>query len=244
MIKSHFKSALRNIWGNKIFSFINIFGLAISIACSLLIFLFVKDEISYDRFNKDANHTYRVVQDFINDDGTAVPDATTPPAVAPAMQREIPDVICATRLLANPDGDKPFCLTTETKNSMNKKYFLLTAIFLMSSLCHLQKAIHTILLMIQIAQLQLKTLQKNISVVIILIAAINYVNLATAKAAVRAKEVGIRKVTGASRSSLISQFPTESIIACLGCRISCGNDCTAIATRCSHDHAKATNIYQ
>ena len=93
----------------------------------------------------------RVVQDFINDDGTAVPDATTPPAVAPAMQREIPDVICATRLFANPDGDKLFCLNTETKNSMNKKYFLLTAIFLMSSLCHLQKAIHTILLMIQIA---------------------------------------------------------------------------------------------
>ncbi len=49
----------------------------------------------------------------------------------------------------------------------------------------------------------------------ILIAGINYVNLATAKAAVRTKEVGIRKVTGASRSSLISQFLTESVITSL-----------------------------
>ena len=121
MIKNHFKSALRNIWGNKIFAFSNIFGLAISIACSLLIFLFVKDEISYDRFNKDANHTYRVVQDFINDDGTTVPDATTPPALAPAMQRQIPDVLCATRLFVNPDGGQTFLFKYEDKNSMNRK---------------------------------------------------------------------------------------------------------------------------
>ena len=86
MIKNYFKIAFRNLWKNKGFSFINIFGLATGISCSLLIFLFVKDELSYDRFNKDADNIYRVVKDFVNDDGSRLPDATTPPAVAPAIQ--------------------------------------------------------------------------------------------------------------------------------------------------------------
>jgi len=51
--------------------------------------------------------------------------------------------------------------------------------------------------------------------VIILIAAINYINLATAKAAARTKEIGIRKITGASRASLINQLLTESVATCL-----------------------------
>jgi putative ABC transport system permease protein len=88
MFKNYFKIAVRNLWKNKGFSSINIFGLAIGIACSLLIFLFVKDEVSYDRFNKDADNIYRVVKDFVNDDGSRIPDATTPGALAPAMQKE------------------------------------------------------------------------------------------------------------------------------------------------------------
>ena len=88
MIKNYLKAALRNLWRNRGFSFINIFGLATGIACSLLIFLFVKDELSYDTFNKDSDNIYRIVKDFVNDDGSKIPDATTPAALAPAMQKE------------------------------------------------------------------------------------------------------------------------------------------------------------
>ena len=100
MIKNYFKIALRYLWKNKAFSFINIFGLAAGITCSLLIFLFVKDELSYDRFHKDPGNLYRVVKDFVNDDGSKIPDATTPAALAPAMQREIPGVASIINLTA------------------------------------------------------------------------------------------------------------------------------------------------
>src|SRR5882762_1414590 len=101
MFKNYFKIAIRNLWKNKGLSFINIFGLASGMACSLLIFLFVTDELSYDRFNKGADRIYRVVKDFVNDDGSRLPDATTTPDLAPAMQREIPGVETFTRVFPN-----------------------------------------------------------------------------------------------------------------------------------------------
>ncbi len=54
-----------------------------------------------------------------------------------------------------------------------------------------------------------------VGLLIILIAAINYINLTTARSSLRAKEIGIRKVSGAYRTSLIKQFLLESIITCL-----------------------------
>src|SRR5687767_2049119 len=78
MLKNYFIIAFRNFWKNKGFTFINIFGLAIGIACSLLIYLFVSDELSFDKFHKDSGNIYRVVKDFVMDDGSKLPDATTP----------------------------------------------------------------------------------------------------------------------------------------------------------------------
>jgi putative ABC transport system permease protein len=98
MIKNYLKIALRTIWKNRKLSLINIFGLAVGIACSLLILLYVQDELSYDRHHKDNQQIYRVVKDFINDDGSRIPDATTPAPLAPAMQREIPEVVSITRV--------------------------------------------------------------------------------------------------------------------------------------------------
>ncbi|HTB25784.1 MAG TPA: ABC transporter permease [Puia sp.] len=61
MFKNYLKTAIRNLRNNKVYSFINIVGLSIGLACAMLIILYVKDEVSYDRFHKNANQIYLVV---------------------------------------------------------------------------------------------------------------------------------------------------------------------------------------
>ncbi|HEU5167363.1 MAG TPA: ABC transporter permease [Chitinophagaceae bacterium] len=62
MFKNYFKTAFRNLERNKVYSFINIFGLSIGLACAMLIMLYVKDEISFDRFHKNVTHIYRIAK--------------------------------------------------------------------------------------------------------------------------------------------------------------------------------------
>jgi putative ABC transport system permease protein len=336
MIKNYFKIAWRNLMKNKKFSFINIFGLATGIACSLLIFLFVKDEKSYDRFNKDSGQVYRIVKDFINDDGSRIPDATTPAALAPAMQKEIPEVETVTRVFPSwggnwliKYGDKkiveeklwrvdssffdvftfPFIkgdAKTAFKDinsivlteSAAKRYFgnndamgktlrvgtsrdmMVTGVIKdvpanshihFDFLCPFKQAgnldnnwqqynyytyakvkpgtnvasftkkiqavyernqaeRYSVFYVQPLTDIHLTShlkweIEPNsdklyvyvftiIGLFILLIAGINYVNLSTAKASVRAKEIGVRKVAGALRSTLINQFLLESVVTC------------------------------
>jgi putative ABC transport system permease protein len=64
MIKNYLKVAIRNLWKNKAFSAINIFGLAIGIGTCLLITLYVLDELSFDKFNKKSDRIYRADVDL------------------------------------------------------------------------------------------------------------------------------------------------------------------------------------
>ena len=338
MFKNYFKVAWRSLLKYKGFSFINIFGLATGMACSLLIFLFVKDELSYDRYHKDAGRVYRVVKDFINDDGSRIPDATSPAALAPAMQREIPEVESVTRLMPHWGGswtveygnkklpeskfwradsnffdvftfsfikgnaksalkDVKSVVITET---IAKKYFgnedpmgktlkisccggslNVTGVIkdvpanshfhfdLLSSFRQLgnlddnwgqynyytyakvkpgtsipsftnkiqetykrnQDENYSVFYVQSLTDIHLNSnlkweLEPNgdrlyvkvfiwVGLFILLIAAINYINLSTAKSSLRTKEVGVRKVSGAVRSSLIRQFLFESLLTCL-----------------------------
>lgn len=70
MIKNYFKTAWRNIARNKVYSIINITGLSLGLACAMLIMLYVKDEVSYDRFHKQGDNVYRVVNKNIKPDGS------------------------------------------------------------------------------------------------------------------------------------------------------------------------------
>jgi hypothetical protein len=64
MIKNYFKTAWRNLQHNKIFSLINVTGLSIGISASLVIFLIVHYDFSFDKFEKDGGRIYRVVSDY------------------------------------------------------------------------------------------------------------------------------------------------------------------------------------
>ena len=61
MVKNYFKTAFRNLARNKVYSFINIAGLSLGLGCAMLIMLYVKDEVSFDRFHKNVNNIYRIV---------------------------------------------------------------------------------------------------------------------------------------------------------------------------------------
>jgi putative ABC transport system permease protein len=92
MIKNYFKITLRITKQHKEYSFINIAGLALGIACCLLILFWVQDELSFDRFHENADHLYRLVED-LNFEGRTLHIARTPSAVAPALLEEIPEVV-------------------------------------------------------------------------------------------------------------------------------------------------------
>jgi len=62
MFKPYFKTAFRNLGRNKVYSFINIAGLSIGLACAMFIMLYVKDEVSFDRFHKNVNNIYRIAR--------------------------------------------------------------------------------------------------------------------------------------------------------------------------------------
>ncbi len=91
MIENYIKIALRNIARNKLYSLLNITGLAIGIACSILILLYVQDELSFDRFHEHANRIYRLVPTFKTQERTMLL-ATTTHAQAGMIQAEYPEV--------------------------------------------------------------------------------------------------------------------------------------------------------
>jgi putative ABC transport system permease protein len=91
MLKNYFRIALRNLWRNKGFSAITIFGLAIGMATCLLITLFVTDELSYDRFNKKAGRVFRLDADFFVN-GNAFRERFTPSQLGPVLKEEYPQV--------------------------------------------------------------------------------------------------------------------------------------------------------
>ena len=83
---------LRNLQRQKLFSFIILLGLTVSIGCTLLIYLYVRHEFSYDRFHDNADRIYRINQTFIWGDNSDNQFASTGPGVAYAVKAEVPEI--------------------------------------------------------------------------------------------------------------------------------------------------------
>lgn len=342
MFKNLFKIALRNIFKDKVYSAINILGLTIGITCSIFLFMYILDELSYDRYHTNANNIYRIVSN-IKEPDNAFTWAVAQVPMAQELRNNYPEVKNAVRFYGTgrtlyKNGEKQFneedfYLTDSTVFNMftyeflagdvntaldnpfsivltetvAKKYFASATEALGQSLQNKENQEYKITGVIKdvpynshfrfdalisrssqpgsdggswgnfgvftyiqlpegydlskmyasldkivkervnpiFEQYNIKIgyeLQRitdihlhskiqdeaeeggDISVIYIfgavsafmlIIACINYMNLATARSANRAKEVGVRKVMGSQRKQLIMQFITESVVLTL-----------------------------
>ncbi len=98
MLKNYFYVAWRNLKKYRGYAFINILGLAIGMACCILILLWVRDELTFDRFHVNAKNLYRVEQDQFYS-GAAYHVNVTPFPMGPALKAEIPEVADASRVV-------------------------------------------------------------------------------------------------------------------------------------------------
>ena len=343
MLKNYLKIAFRTLNRHKGYTFINVMGLAVGIACCLLILLYVQDERSYDRFHEHADRIVRVIGEVESNDGSWRGRAATPYLLMPLIRDEFPQVEQAVRLAqtsqlvrydnqqfteenfffadstvfevfsfdfiqgdpatalqqpfsvvltvstahkyfgaADPlgqtltvDNERTFTVTgvvqdmpdnahfhfdflaalsstrswysenmfTEWGSIWNYTYLLLEENTTSDNLSAQLDAFMARHLPPEIpfaVRLQLQPLtdihlhshlfaeiEPNsdisylyifslVAVFILLIACINFMNLATARAAGRAREVGVRKMMGAYRGQLIRQFLSESVLMSLG----------------------------
>lgn len=96
MLRNYFKIALRNLSKHKFYSFINVAGLAVGLACCMIIALFVGDELSFDRYHEKKDRIYRITQHG-NFNGSEFRFAVNPAPMAEAMVSELPEVEKAVR---------------------------------------------------------------------------------------------------------------------------------------------------
>ena len=104
MIKNYLKVAVRNLRKHKGYAFINILGLAVGIAASVLIFLYISNEMSYDKFHEKADRTYRITADWSNNGDSRIHQLGTPFILAQTIRDKYPEVEAITQL-SGPLGD-------------------------------------------------------------------------------------------------------------------------------------------
>jgi putative ABC transport system permease protein len=125
MFRNYFKTAIRNLWRYKGFSFINILSLTIGIIGCLVIALFVWDEKKYDKFLPDAENIYRVYEQR-NDNNVISYAAISPPSFATFLKHEYPEVSTTTRILMSNDK---FLIENGDKKSYEEKGWIVDSNF-------------------------------------------------------------------------------------------------------------------
>ncbi|HEX5153764.1 MAG TPA: ABC transporter permease [Parafilimonas sp.] len=105
MIRNYLKTAWRFLLKNRTFSFINIIGLAIGTLCCLYIVMYVEDQYSYDKHEKNAKDIYRVTT-WLSLPGDIHNNSTCSPPIAPAIKRDFPEVEQFTRVVGDFSNNK------------------------------------------------------------------------------------------------------------------------------------------
>src|SRR5882757_9658281 len=98
MLQNYLKIAVRNLWKKGTHSFINIIGLALGIASCLLVFIYVRNELTYDQFHINRAKIYRINSKYLNSDNVWEEYGTTAPVMAPELARLVPEFSGTMRL--------------------------------------------------------------------------------------------------------------------------------------------------
>ncbi|HTH55124.1 MAG TPA: ABC transporter permease [Cyclobacteriaceae bacterium] len=100
MIKNYFKVALRSILRSRLTSFINLMGLTLAMTAAVLIYLFIADEVNYDRYHAKADRTYRVTREFFDREGSSTLHlCTVAPPIGPLLKNDISEIQLMARTL-------------------------------------------------------------------------------------------------------------------------------------------------
>lgn len=100
MIRNYLKVAFRSIFRNKLTAFINIAGLALSMACATLIYLYIADEISYEQYHTKADRIYRVTRSFHSPEGKVnLHLANVAPPIGPLLKNDFGEIETTARTL-------------------------------------------------------------------------------------------------------------------------------------------------
>src|SRR5664279_388245 len=128
MLKNYFKTAIRNLWKNKITSFINLFGLSVGMTAAVFIFIWLQNEKSFDNYHPGKENIYRITNSIqVNRNEDWVWESSPMP-MAKASIKEIPEVKNAARVIANAWGGPVFNIrhklfSEETSAWVDKSWF-------------------------------------------------------------------------------------------------------------------------
>ncbi len=115
MLKNFLKLTWRNLWRHKGFSLINILGLTVGMACAVLVWIWVKDEFSYDRFHENTNELFCVYNISHSPDGEDEFYTVNPIALGPHLEANYPEVLNSTRFFEQPfslgNGEKHYTVS-------------------------------------------------------------------------------------------------------------------------------------
>ncbi len=127
MLRNYILVAIRHIWKDKFYTFLNIFGLAIGIACFILILLFIRDELSYEQKFSKHDRIYRVCE-IIASQGGGENSASVPIPLKRTLLNDYPDVIENSVRMFNFQTSK-FVLEVEDETYIEKKLFFVDSSF-------------------------------------------------------------------------------------------------------------------
>ena len=123
MLKNYFKIAIRNLLKRKVYTLINILGLATGMAVCLLIILFINDELSFDKFHEKGDQVYRIALER-KYPGRSTSYAIIPQTIGEAIRKEFPEVLESTRLFNFTGGGGDFFVKINDKVFQEKNVLL------------------------------------------------------------------------------------------------------------------------